>query len=186
MNVSFNTESFTIDEQNNQIEKIKNYLLIENKMEASLSDALNYSIKFTEANLNKNNLNLEEVKKMMFSYLITVFLSQISGDIEILPVHLSALERVKKKFNSEEVEEIASIYNNMLEDFELDNIEPMTIGKLIRFTNRSMPTIFLTCMGVENEEFINLNDNELADFILMKFQDKEFKEYADFCFNIKK
>lgn len=161
-------------------------MLIENKKEASLSDAINYSVNYTEANLNKNKLNWEEVEKMMHSYLITILLSQLSANIETLPKHLSAFERVKKKFNTEEIEEIASIYNNKLEDFELGNIEPMTIGKLIRFTNRSMPTIFLNRMDIDTEEFINLNDNELADFILMKFQDEEFKEFADYCFNIKK
>lgn len=185
MDILFNTKSFMIDEHsNNQIEKIKKYLLIENKMEASLSDAIRYSINFTEANVNKCNLNWEEVMELTKDYVITAFITEFREDLNILDRLLDAIDRVNNEIDTEEVKEIASICNNRLENVGLDNNEPMTIGRLVRFKHRIMPTIFLNNMGIDEEQFMNLNDNELADFILMKFQEEDFKENAKSRFNI--
>jgi hypothetical protein len=170
------TISFRTDENTfSKLEKLKNEIFKDAEM--SNSEVLRHSVDFLASNYKKEILDWEEFLGMAKSYVIAAFLiaSNNNDDFKILSNLLLAIERVNDEFEPEEVKELGSLY---------DEDEPITVARLIRFKHKSTPTTFLEKMGIPEEDYKELSDDELADFILEKFKDEEFKEEARLLFLI--
>jgi hypothetical protein len=171
------TISFRADDNTfSKLEKLKSEIFKNEEM--SNSEVLRHAVDFLASNYKKEILDLNDFLGMAKSYVTTAFLlaSDNNADIKILSDLLFAIDRVDEEFNPEEVKELGSLYN---ED------EPITVARLIRFKHKSTPITFLGKMGIPEEDYQELSDDELADFILEKFKDKEFKEQARLLFLIK-
>ncbi|CAM4470661.1 hypothetical protein PATY110618_19195 [Paenibacillus typhae] len=104
------------------------------------------------------------------SYVTTAFFKAHGRkDLKYLDVLLDEIERANDEYDLEEVQELRTLYNEE---------EPITLVRLLRFKFRLMPSVFLSFLGVDEEEYNHLNDDELADFINKKLSEEEFRNNA--------
>lgn len=178
MNTKLKTISLRIDEATSEkLETVKKYLSEDHPYEISLSDSIRYCIEMTEKNFFNDSLRFDNLLQIIKSYLTAAYLSG-EGIINFdnLDRFHGHIEKLYEEHSIEEIEEVGLLYNTE---------EPISFARLLRFKNRLMPSIFLTCMGIKNKQYKNLNDDELADFISQQFLEDEFKNKAVELFRIK-
>lgn len=183
------TVSFRLDEETlEKIDFIKKHIL--KNEEASQSELLRSAINFMYENKEQALLEKGDVIDFVNYYVRTAVLQsyvnfplrEMFGRSKSLLFHLSDSEkyrllddllmeinRVYEEHYLEEVVEIGTLY---------DDENPITLAKLVRFKHRDLPELFLSLMGVDEKVFEDLNDDELADYILEKFNEPNFKKIA--------
>lgn len=171
------TISFRIDGATSKsLENIKGYISENDHNELNLSDSLRYCVQFTEKNFHNKSRNWEEIMEIIKSYVTTAFFTAHGRkDLKYLDVLLDEIERANNDYDLEEVQEVRTLYNEE---------EPITLVRLLRFKSRLMPSIFLSFLGVDEEEYNHLVDDELADFINKKLNEEEFRNNAVGLFGI--
>lgn len=169
------TISFRADELTSQkMEKIKD-LVFEGR-EVSNALILRTAIDFLHENYGKGITDSQGTLEVVKAYITAAFLNADTVNFDTLDNILFAVEQVQEEQYQEETEEIASLYNDE---------NPITIGKLVRFKHRIAPETFLRIMGIDEEDYSNLSDDELADFLLKKFTEEKFRADAKRLFRIK-
>jgi len=171
------TISFRIDGiTSKRLEDIKGYVSKDAHNELNLSDLLRYCVEFTEKNFHNKSLSWEEIMEIIKSYATTAFFrAHGRKDLKYLDVLLDEIERTNDEYILEEVREVRTLYNEE---------EPITLVRLLRFKSRLMPSVFLSFLGVDEEEYTHLIDDELADFINKKLGEEEFRSNAVRLFGI--
>lgn len=168
------TISFRTDEITSQkMEKIKE-LVFEGR-DVSNALILRTAVDFLHDNYGKGITDVQDTFEVVKAYITVAFLIEDTVDFGKLDYMLYAVERVHEEQYQEETEEIARLYNDE---------NPITIGKLIRFKNRIVPETFLRIMGIDEEVYSNLSEDELADLLLKKFTEEEFRADAKRLFHI--
>lgn len=184
------TVSFRLDEEIvEKIDFIKRHIL--KNEEASQSELLRSAINFMYENKEQFLLDKGDVINFVNYYVrIAVLQSFVKPPIqeifgegrsfmfhlskseryELLEDLLTEINRVYEEHSLEEVVEIGTLY---------DDENPITLAKLVRFKHRDLPELFLGLMGVEEKVFEDLNDDELADYILKRFNEPNFKKTAE-------
>lgn len=168
------TISFRTDEITSQkMEKIKE--LVFESRDVSNALILRTAVDFLHDNYGKGITDVQDTFEVVKAYITVAFLIEDTVDFGKLDYMLYAVERVHEEQYQEETEEIARLYNDE---------NPITIGKLIRFKNRIVPETFLRIMGIDEEVYSNLSEDELADLLLKKFTEEEFRADAKRLFHI--
>ncbi|WP_318615309.1 hypothetical protein [Sporosarcina sp. YIM B06819] len=167
--ISFRTDEITSE----KMEKIKKRVFEGRDVSNAL--ILRTAIDFLYDNYGKGITDTENVFGIVESYIIVTFLKREEFDSSELEEFLDEVQRVYDDCLQEEIEEIAKLYSEET---------PITIAQLVRFKSRNLPEIFLRIMEVDEVEYVDLSDDELADFLLKKFSEEEFKINASELFNI--
>lgn len=168
------TISFRSDDVTSQkMERIRN-LVFEGR-EVSNTLILKTAVDYLHDNYGKGLSDTEDVFKIVKAYITVAYLYRARVEFDVLDGFLSEVEQIYDEHYPEEVLEIAKLY---------DNESPITIAQLIRFSNRTLPETFLRIMEVDKEDYIELTDDELAEFLLNKFSDEKFKFKANKLFDI--
>lgn len=169
------TRSLRIDsETQSQINIIKERNFSDNDSNVSFSNLIRYCIDFTYNALGKEILTHEEVIRLSKGY-AAIALSSINGNLNLQNELLCGIDEINSEYYPDEIKEIYELFNEEA---------PMTLGKLIRFENRSLPEFFLDKLGIGSEDYKPLSDVELVDFILERFKDDDFRRNARQIFNI--
>lgn len=192
MDTTSNLISLRISEEiSNQIEEIGKMIYEKEGKELNTSDIIRHCIKFTSKNMYKQSLDWEEFMNLMKAYIKVAYFQSYNQtiysakpelnktNVELLEDILYEVNRVGEEYEPEEIEEV-----NILCD--IDEPEPIQfLSQLLRFKHRLMPEIFLSFMGVDNEEFDHLSIDELAKLVEEKLRDDTFKDSANAMFNMK-
>lgn len=174
MDNSPKTISFRGDEKIWELlENIKKEVFDDKKV--SNSEILRYALDFLYTNHSKEYFDWDEFEGLMFSYIKGAFLLADRTDFKLLDSIVDIITDLIPEHTLEEMKEVASLYN---ED------EPITVAKIIRFKNRLTPITFLKVMGVSESVYGKLNDDEIAELIMVKFTQEEFKREAKRLFHI--
>jgi len=174
MDNSPKTISFRCDEKTwALLENIK--IEIFDDKEMSNSEILRYALDFLYTNYSKENFDWDEFLEMMFSYIKAAFLLAQRTDYNYLDSIEYMINDLIEEHTLEEIKEVASLYNEE---------EPITVAKIIRFKNRLTPITFLKQMGVWESVYEKLSDDEIAELIMLKFTQEEFKKEAKRLFHI--
>lgn len=180
------TVSFRLDEETaNKMSFIKENILQND--DASHSELLRSAINFMYENKERALLEKGDVINFVKYYIkVAVFQSETLSQYSIpgerieyfrsrnrkgnkytlLDELLYEIDKVYEKYYLEEIVELGNLY---------DEENPISFAKLLRFKYRALPELFLELMGVERNEYEDLNEDELANLIVEKFNDKEFK-----------
>ncbi len=167
--ISFRTDDVT----NQKMEKIKE-LVFEGR-DVSNALILRTAVDFLHDNYGKGISDTEDVFEIVKAYVKVAYLNRTKVDFEALDEFLYELEQVYDEHYQEETLEIAKLY---------DDENPITVAQLIRFNDRKLPDTFLRIMEVDERDYVELSDDELAEFLLNKFLDGEFKIKANKLFKI--
>jgi len=167
--ISFRTDEITTQ----KMEKIKERVF--EGREVSNALILRTAIDFLYDNYGKGITDTENVFEIVKSYVITTYLKRAEYDSGELEDFLRELEHVYDELLQEQTEEVAKLYAQE---------SPLTIAQLVRFKSRELPETFLRIMEVDEDEYIELSEDMLADFLLAKFSDEEFKIKANELFKI--
>lgn len=174
------TITFRTDEETyEKIEKLKETLF--RGKDVSNSEVLRYAIDSLYINRDKVFFEEEEVRNLVQSFITVGFLRSATlnpfnkVDFDLLANVSLMIDEVYEDYSYSEIKEAYKLYNDD---------ENITIGKLVRFKNRILPQLFLQVMGAWKEEHESLSNDELADFILAKFTEEDFKKGAKEKFGI--
>ncbi|MFK5709834.1 hypothetical protein [Lysinibacillus boronitolerans] len=167
--ISFRTDEITTQ----KMEKIKERVF--EGREVSNALILRTAIDFLHDNYGKGLSDTEDVFEVVKAYVKVTYLNKPRVDFGALDDFIYDLRQVYDEQDIEETLEIAKLY---------DDENPITLAQLIRFNDRKLPETFLRIMEVVEEEYIELSDDMLADFLLTKFSDEEFKIKAKRLFKI--
>lgn len=184
------TVSFRLDEETvEKIEFIKKHIL--KNEEASQSELLRSAINFMYENQEQYQLSKGDVinfvhyfvKIAVLQSFVKTPIQEIFGQGRSFMFHLSKSERYE--LLEDLLTEITRVYeqHSLEEVFEMgtlyDDENPITLAKLVRFKHRDLPELFLGLMGVDKKVFEGLNDDELAEYILERFNEPNFKKTAE-------
>lgn len=173
------TVGFRVDEETlNKMEFIKTSIL--KNSNASHSEVLRRSINFMYENKEQALLEKGDVFEYVKDYINVALLKfeypDENLDKDNLPeLLLYELNKVYEEYSLEEITELGTL---------CDEENPITLAKLIRFKSRELPELFLSLMDVRREAYKDLSDDELAEFIVIKFANNEFKQKASEHFNM--
>ena len=168
------TISFRTDEITSQkMGKIKD-LVFEGR-EVSNALILRTAVDFLHDNYGKGISNTEDLFEVVKAYVKVAYLSRSRVDFGALDKFLEEMKQVFDEQYQEETLEIAKLY---------DDENPITIAQLVRFSDKKLPYTFLRIMEVDEDDYIELLDDELANFLLTKFSEEEFKTRANRLFKI--
>lgn len=173
--ITFRTDEATYE----KIEKLKETLF--SGKDVSNSEVLRYAIDSLYINRDKVFFEEEEVRNLVQSFITVGFLRSATlnpfnkVDFNLLANVSMMIDEVYEEYSYSEIKEAYTLYNDE---------ETITIGKLVRFKNRILPQLFLQVMGAWKEEYESLSNDELADFILAKFTEEDFKIEAKEKFGI--
>lgn len=167
------TITFRTDEETfNKLEMLKEIYFSER--DVNNSDVLRYAVDSLYSNREKVFFEEEEVRDLVKSFITVGFLrSATLNRLNIVDFNLLAelsvmIDEIYEEYTYSEIKEAYKLYND----------ETITIGKLVRFKNRILPELFLHVMGVWEDSYGRLSDDDLADCILEKFNEDEFKKNA--------
>ncbi|MDN4493596.1 hypothetical protein [Ureibacillus aquaedulcis] len=179
------TVSFRLDEETaNKMSFIKENILKND--DASHSELLRSAINFMYENKEQALLEKGDVIDFVKYYIKVAVLqsetlaqySTPRGRLEQLNEHrvgnkydlldelLYEIDKAYEEYYLEEIVELGKLY---------DEENPISFAKLLRFKHRALPELFFELMGVERNEYKDLDEDELADLIVEKFNDEEFK-----------
>ncbi|WP_063565768.1 hypothetical protein [Paenibacillus sp. O199] len=159
------------EEMLEQLENLKSMLPKNQTEELSTSEIIRVCVNFTNINYGKGNMEWAEVMELINAYVKTALITQLVGvDFDFLDRILYAIEKVNEENYTEEVKANNRLFNDE---------NPITLGELLRFKYRLLPETFLEAMGIDWKNYKELTDNELADYILELFKDKDFSDKAE-------
>lgn len=168
------TISFRADEETfEKIEQLKKNLF--EGRETSNSEVLRYAINYLENHYGRGIADTDKFLDLVKSYIKAAFLNDPSLNFSGINEVLNAVEVAYEEHYVEEIEEIGKLYNEE---------EPITVAQLVRFKHKTVPLNFLKNMGVDEEEIKDLSNDDLADLLLKKFSEEEFKKKAKTKFHI--
>ncbi|WP_342510911.1 hypothetical protein MKY34_12165 [Sporosarcina sp. FSL K6-1522] len=167
--ISFRTDEITTQ----KMEKIRQ-LVFEGR-DVSNALILRTAIDFLHDNYGKGISATEDILEIVEAYIKVAYLSRPQVDLKGLGDFLGEVKEVYDEQYPVETLEIAKLY---------DDENPITVAQLIRFSNRMLPETFLRIMEVDEVEYVDLPDDELADFLLKKFSEDSFREKAQTLFKM--
>lgn len=143
--------------------------------EVSNSELIRYALTYLQSSFGRGMADSEYFYELVQSYIKTIYLKAPSPNFRMLDEVLYAMERAYGEYSVEEIEELGKLY---------DELNPITVVELIRFKNKIVPITFLSIMGEKESELEVLSETELADLIMKKFSEEEFKKEAKRLFHI--
>ncbi|TKI44840.1 hypothetical protein [Lysinibacillus tabacifolii] len=168
------TISFRLDEKTlEKMEFLKTNLFSDKEL--SNSELIRYSLNYLEGSFGRGMADNEKFYELVQSYIKTIYLRAPSTNFRMLDEVLYAMEEAYGEYSVDEVEELGKLY---------DELNPITLVELIRFKNKIVPITFLSIMGVDEDELEEMTETELADLIIKKFSEEEFKKEAKRLFYI--
>ncbi|MBP2241744.1 hypothetical protein J2Z40_002316 [Cytobacillus eiseniae] len=168
------TISFRLDEKTfEKMEFLKANLFSDKEL--SNSELIRYSLNYLEDSFGRGMADNGKFYELVQSYIKTIYLRAPSTNFRMLDEVLYAMEETYAEYSVEEVEELGKLY---------DELNPISLVQLIRFKNKIVPITFLKIMGEDVDELEEMTETELADLIMKKFSEEEFKKDAKRLFHI--
>ncbi|AHN24440.1 hypothetical protein [Lysinibacillus varians] len=143
--------------------------------EVGNSELIRYALSYLQSSFGRGMADSEYFYELVQSYIKTIYLKAPSTNFRMLDEILYAMENAYGEYTVEEVEELGKLY---------DELNPITLVQLIRFKNKIVPITFLKIMGQDEDELEDMTETKLADLILQKFSEEEFRKEAKRLFHI--